>query len=193
MTLIFNFRGTGDSGGNFDILGWARDLKIALDFLYSMAEVDRGRICVMGFSGGAAVSVYVAAKDHRVSSLIAGACPTEFRFAADAERAESAIQHFREIGIIRDDDFPPSVQGWIDGFEQVSPLNWIEKIAPRPLLIIHGAQDEVVEPSSARTLYERAGEPKDILMIEGAGHRLRLEEKAITGALNWLRAQLGRD
>ncbi len=191
-TLIFNFRGTGDSGGNFDLLGWVRDLEVALDFLCSMREVD-GRISVMGFSGGAAVSVYVAAKDPRVSSVIACACPTSFRFAADAERAKSAIQHFRNIGIIRDENFPPSLEAWVDGFQQVSPQNWIDKISPRPLLLIHGTKDEVVEPSSAWALYERAGEPKDILIIEGAGHRLRLEERAIDGALNWLKIQLGRD
>jgi len=143
----------------------------------------------MGFSGGAAVSLYVAAKDHRVSSVIACACPTGFRFAADAERAKSAIQHFRSIGIIKDEKFPPSIQGWMDGFQEVSPLNWVGKISPRPLLIIHGTGDEVVEPSSAWALYERAGEPKDILIIEGAGHRLRLEERAIDGALNWLKAR----
>jgi len=193
VTLIFNFRGTGDSGGHFDILGWTRDLEIVLDYLCTMSEVDRGKISVMGFSGGAAVSVYVVAKDHRVFSLITCACPTKFRFAADAERAKSAIEHFRNVGIIRDQNFPPSIDGWVDGFAQVSPLNWIEKISPRPLLIIHGTEDEVVDPSSARELYHRAGQPKEFLSIEGAGHRLRLEERAIDGALNWLGAQLCRD
>jgi alpha/beta superfamily hydrolase len=36
ITLIFNFRGTGKSEGNLDILGWSRDLRAALDFLYSL-------------------------------------------------------------------------------------------------------------------------------------------------------------
>lgn len=193
VTLIFNFRGTGASGGDFDILGWTRDLEIVLDYLYNMREVDRGKISVMGFSGGAAVSVYVVAKDHRVSSLIACACPTRFRFAADAERAKSAVEHFRDIGIIKDQNFPSSIDRWLDGFEQVSPLNWIEEICPRPLLIIHGAEDEVVDPSSAWALYEKAGQPKEIMIIEGAGHRLRVQERAIDGALNWLGAQLCRD
>lgn len=190
LTLIFNFRGTGDSGGNFDILGWTRDLEAALDFLYNMREVDRSKIYLMGFSGGAAVSVYVAAKDHRVSSLVACACPTEFRFATDAERAKSAIEHFRNIGIIRDEDFPASVADWMDGCNEVKPIEHIEKLSPRPLLIIHGVQDDVVAPSSAWALYERAGEPKEILIIEGAGHRLRIAEKAMDGALNWLQAHL---
>jgi fermentation-respiration switch protein FrsA (DUF1100 family) len=75
------------------------------------------------------------------------------------------------------------------GFNKVKPIEWIKKISPRPLLIIHGTQDDVVYPSSARELYERAGEPKQIVMIDGAGHRLRLEERAMDCALNWLTAR----
>jgi alpha/beta superfamily hydrolase len=41
-TLIFNFRGTGRSEGNLDILGWTRDLRAAVDLLYSLNEVDAG-------------------------------------------------------------------------------------------------------------------------------------------------------
>lgn len=188
-TLIFNFRGTGDSGGDFDIMGWTRDLESAIDYLYNMREVDRDKISLMGFSGGAAVSVYVAAKDHRVSSLIVCACPTEFHLTADPDRARFAIEHFRNIGIIRDENSPVSVADWMDGFNKVKPIEQVENISPRPLLIIHGAHDDVVDPSGAWALYERAGEPKEILIIDGAGHRLRLEEGAIDGALNWLSSQ----
>lgn len=193
LTLIFNFRGTGDSGGNFDILGWTRDLKAAVDHLYSVDEVDRGRIAVMGFSGGAAVSVYVAASDDRVSSVVTCACPARFRPIYGPQGAESLLEHFRRIQIIRDRDFPPSVAEWIEGFNQVRPIDLIASISPRPLLIVHGTQDEVVDPSQAWELYSRAGEPKEILMIEGAGHRLRIEEKAMAGALGWLSSQSGRD
>ena len=69
VTLIFNFRGTGQSQGNLDMLGWTRDLEAAIDFLSSLDEVDKSRLCLLGSSGGAAVSVYVAANDTRVSSV----------------------------------------------------------------------------------------------------------------------------
>lgn len=189
LTLIFNFRGTGDSGGNFDILGWTRDLEAVMDHLYNMEEVDRARIFLMGFSGGAAVSVYGASKDPRVSYLVTCACPGHFRAASDPERAKSLVEHFRSIQIIRDQDFPPSLEEWLEGFSQVRPMDHIEKISPRPLLIIHGTQDDVVDPSQAWALYERAREPKEMLMVEGAGHRLRVEERAMEGALKWLRAK----
>jgi fermentation-respiration switch protein FrsA (DUF1100 family) len=41
----------------------------------------------------------------------------------------------------------------------------------------------------AYRLYEKAGEPKELVIIPDAGHRLRLEEKAITTALDWLKAK----
>jgi len=190
LTAIFNFRGTGDSEGNFDIAGWTKDLVAALDHLGNMNEVDRRKISVMGFSAGAAVSVYVASRDSRISSLITLACPAQFRFATDHQSAESAIAQFRHIGIIKDESFPPSLAAWMAGFNEVKPIEWIDKVSPRPLLIIHGTQDDVVDPISARALYERAGEPKEIMLIEGAGHRLRLVEQAMDGALKWLIARV---
>ena len=150
--------------------------------------MDRGRISIMGFSAGAAVSVYVASKDLRVNCIIICACPTHFYFANDTEDADAAIAQFRNAGIIKGSGFPPSITDWIAGFNEVKPVDWIEKISPRPLLIIHGTRDDVVHPSSAQELYERAGEPKQIVMIEGAGHRLRIEKRAMDFALKWLTA-----
>jgi fermentation-respiration switch protein FrsA (DUF1100 family) len=186
VTLIFNFRGTSQAQGNLDILGWTRDLKAAIDYLASLQGVDRSRLYLLGSSAGAAVSVYVAANDSMVSSLATLACPAEFSFLADKQRAKATIDHFRSIGLIRDADFPPSVDEWLDGFNTVSPLRWVDKISPRPLLLIHGQEDDLVAVEHAYKLYEQAREPKELVIIPGAGHRLRLEEKAVTTALDWL-------
>ncbi len=67
--FIFNFRGTGMSDGNLDMLGWTRDLKAAIDYLCALPEIDRSCLSLLGFSGGAAVSVFVAAEDKRVASI----------------------------------------------------------------------------------------------------------------------------
>jgi dipeptidyl aminopeptidase/acylaminoacyl peptidase len=188
ITLIFNFRGAGQAEGNLDMLGWTRDLKAAIDYLSGLQEVDKSRLCLLGSSAGAAASVYVAANDPRVSSLVTFACPAEFGFLTDKRRAKATIDHFRSIGVIRDADFPPSVDEWLDGFHTVSPFRWIDKISPRPLLLIHGDKDDLVPVEQAHQLYEKAGEPKELVIFPGAGHRLRLEEKAVTTALNWLRS-----
>jgi fermentation-respiration switch protein FrsA (DUF1100 family) len=185
--LIFNFRGSGASGGNLDMLGWARDLKAAIDYLYALPEVDKSRLSLLGFSGGAAVSVYAAAKDKRVTSVVACACPAEFKQWTCGEPS-SLVEHFREIGTIRDSDFPLSPEKWLDGFKIVKPIDYIARISPRPLLLVHGSQDETVSVSDARRLYARAGEPKKLVIIEGAGHRLRRDERAMAVVLDWLKA-----
>jgi len=186
--LIFNFRGTGASGGNLDILGWTRDLKAVIDYLSALPEVDRSRLYLLGFSGGAAVSVYVASQDNRVSSVITCACPAEFTFFTKTDKPQSLIDHFRSIGAIRDSDFPPSARVWLNGFKLVSPINYVAGISPRPLLLVHGSQDETVEVSQAHRLYAQAGEPKQIVIVEGAGHRLRHSDEAMAIVLGWLKS-----
>jgi dipeptidyl aminopeptidase/acylaminoacyl peptidase len=189
LTLIFNFRGAGKSQGNLDMLGWSRDLQAALDFLYSFEKIDKTRLCLLGFSGGAAVSVYTAAHDPRISALAACACPATFSSLGSKEQAVSSIQHFREMGVIKDKDFPPSVEEWLRGFETISPIRWIDRISPRPLLLVHGDADEVVPLEHAHRLFQEAKEPKELAIIPGAEHKLRLEEAAMATVLDWLKAR----
>jgi len=188
-TLIFNFRGTGKSQGNLDILGWTRDLQAALDFLCGLEEADKAHICLLGFSGGAAVSVYVAAHDPRVSSVVTCACPAAFRSLPQGETPLDTIQRFRQIGAIRDKDFPSSVEVWQKGFEIVSPINWIDRVSPRPLLLVHGDADELIPLEHARRLYQKAKEPKELKVIPGAKHKMRLEKAAMDLVLDWLKAR----
>ena len=186
--LIFNFRGTGASRGNLDILGWTRDLTAAIDYLHSLPEVAKTRLSLLGFSGGAAVSIYVAAQDKRISSVVSCACPAEFTFFTEANEPQSLIDHFRCIGAIRDRGFPHSTEEWLNGFELIRPLKYVARIAPRPLLLVHGSRDDVVDVSHAHQLYERAGEPKQINIVDGAGHRLRQDERAMAIVIDWLKA-----
>ena len=186
--LIFNFRGTGASGGNLDILGWIKDLAAAIDYLHPLPEVDNSQLSLLGFSGGAAVSVYTAAQDKRVSAVASCACPAEFAFLAETNEPQSIIDHFRRIGAIRDRDFPPSTEEWLNGFRLISPVKYVAEIAPRPLLLVHGNEDEIVDVTHAHQLYDKAGEPKEISIIEGAGHRLRQDERAMAIVISWLKA-----
>jgi len=191
--LIFNFRGTGDSSGNLDILGWTRDLKAAIDYLSTLPEVNRANLSLLGFSGGAAVSICVASGDKRVSRVVACASPAEFTFFTEADNPSSIIDHFRSIGAIRDKDFPHSAGEWLGGFRLVSPIKYVAGIAPRPLLLVHGSEDETVDVSHARKLYDEAKEPKQLIIVDGAGHRLRQDDRAMAVIIDWLKshAQIG--
>ena len=188
-TLIFNFRGTGRSEGNLDMLGWSRDLQSAIDFLYNLDEVDETRFCLLGFSGGAAVSVYTAAQDPRISTVVTCACPADFHSLSEKETPLDTIRRFRQIGAIRDKDFPPSIEDWQKGFETITPINWIGKISPRSLLLVHGDADELIPLEHAQKLYQKAKEPKELKIIHGAKHRMRVEKAAMDFVLDWLKVR----
>ncbi len=189
VTLIFSFRGAGNSEGNLDISGWTRDLAAALEFLSELDSVDRSHLCLLGFSGGAAVAVYTAAHDPRVSSVALCACPADFVSLREKEPTADAIRRFRQIGVIRDANFPQSIEEWERGFEMVTPFNWIDRISPRPVLVVHGNADDLIPQEHAYRLYGKAGEPRELRIIPGAGHKLRIEEPAMAVVLNWLKAR----
>ncbi len=189
VVFIFNFRGTGASGGNFDIRGWTADLGAVVDYLSALPGVDR--IALLGFSAGAAVAIDVAARDERVSAVVACASPARFTLFTGVGDIQPLIERFRSTGIIRDRDFPPSIPEWQDGFRLISPVDRVADIAPRPLLLVHGDKDDVVDVSHARSLYDGAGEPRELVIVEGAGHRLRRDERAMAVVINWLKSRCG--
>jgi len=179
-TLIFNFRGCGLSGGNFDMLGWSRDLKAAIDSIYPKVDC----LWLMGFSAGAVICIYVAAQDSRISGVVSCACPVNFKFGN-----KEGLELARRNGIIRDADFPRSLEEWSEGFVKVNPIKWVDMLSPRPLLLVHGDRDEVVPVQDVWSLYHKAKEPREIRIIAGAGHRLRLSEMAMKSVMDWLKAK----
>jgi uncharacterized protein len=181
----FNFRGSRDSGGNYDLLGWTRDLQIVLDYLWGLDSLDKSRLSLVGFSAGAAVAIYVASLDPRVSRVVACSSPAEFK-PGPGDSWQSWVDHFREIGAIRDDDFPSSVEQWAADCQRINPIRHIAAVSPRPLLIIHGNMDSNVPVENAHRLYERARPPKQLVIIDGAGHRLRRDQRVIDTIVSWL-------
>lgn len=50
------------------------------------------------------------------------------------------------------------------------PESVAHRISPRPLLVAHGSENRLHYPEEARSLYEHAAEPKELVMLEGCGH-----------------------
>jgi len=53
---------------------------------------------------------------------------------------------------------------------RVAPEERIGKLAPRPVLIIHGTRDYLITPRHAERLYQAAGEPRALWWAEGSEH-----------------------
>ena len=54
--------------------------------------------------------------------------------------------------------------------EPESPEEVVGKIAPTPVVIVHGNDDRLFAPDHARRLYEAACEPRRLLLGDGFGH-----------------------
>jgi alpha-beta hydrolase superfamily lysophospholipase len=50
------------------------------------------------------------------------------------------------------------------------PDAMIEQLAPRPVLLIHGAADRLVPAEESQRLFARAGEPRRLEIVPGLGH-----------------------
>jgi len=188
--FTFSFRGTGVSEGNFDIAGWTHDLQSIIDFLWNNHDTGGGPIALVGFSAGAAVSIYVGSRDKRITGVIACACPADFSSISEARDPQSVIYYFRKIGIIRDPDYPHSQGKWLENFRKIRAIDCVGEIAPRPLLLIYARNDNVVLFSHAEKLFARASEPKQLIALESSEHRLRRNEQAVFAIINWLKINL---
>lgn len=124
-------------------------------------------IGLLGYSMGGAVAILAAAEDRRV-----GAVATDSAFSSQ----RSVIAHLirRRVGIAT-----PPVLRMVDalferrlGFRlhEVDPAQRIGELSPTPVLIIHGTDDSVVPVTQAHELYQAAGEPKQLWIIEGIPH-----------------------
>jgi uncharacterized protein len=143
---------------------WETDeFNAALAFVQAQPEVEW--IAALGFSAGGA-AVILGSGDHpEVRALIAeghyanlwqevlGRDPARpFSLTWQLQRTTALILWTR-LGI------PP----W-----QVSPIDALPKLSPRPLLLIFGEKE--AERAQAEVQYQAAGEPKTLWIVPGAGH-----------------------
>jgi alpha-beta hydrolase superfamily lysophospholipase len=161
--LQFDFRGHGESDPGIVTLGAheRQDVGAAVRFLESRGL---GPIALFGVSMGASTGI-VAAPDLPVAAVIAD--------APYAEVHHPVANRMREVG------YPMAALGaraivlaaalrtrsWLH-----DPIRAVAHVAPRPLLIISPAEDRLIHRNQSERLFERAGEPKELYRVAGAGH-----------------------
>jgi putative redox protein len=183
--LTFNFRGTGGSGGDFSLAGWLADVHAAADHLRQRREVDG--VWLAGASTGGSLAICAAAEDPRIHGVVTLASRSDF--ADWAVEPERFLAHAREIGVISTPDFPADQEEWCRELREIRPVEVVAKLPPRPLLLIHGDDDDVVPPEDARELADAYGEGAELRIVKGAGHRLRHDPRGVAVLLGWLDRQ----
>jgi fermentation-respiration switch protein FrsA (DUF1100 family) len=86
----------------------------------------------------------------------------------------------------------------VASMEQIVGWNVLARahlIAPRPLLVIHGTTDVLLPPRYAQEVYDRAGEPKELVWIETSNHVELYDQapyvpQALEHLIPWLDAHL---
>jgi len=167
--LLFDFRASGASSGTRATLGYLEqnDLLGALDFLQQEKQQDN--IGVFGTSLGAAVAILTAARTPALRA-VAG----ESAFATYQGAIYGGIKQRGVPGFVAR-PWAGLVTWWLErrlGFRsgQVDPVNWIARLEPRPVLLIHGDRDRYLDLRHPRALFAAARGPKELWIISGAGH-----------------------
>lgn len=177
-------RGVGPSEGDFSLSGWAADLRAMVDRLAGLAADG---VWMAGFGTSGSLALCVAADDDRLRGVVTLGAPARFdRWMADPA---AAVATARWVGVVRTPGYPPDPVAWARAAGRFVPAEAVASLPPRPVLVVHGTDDEQVPVSDARTLAAAGGPTAELRILAGAGHRLRADPRAIALLLGWLERQ----
>lgn len=164
--LLFSYRGhalsEGNRGGSTYGDAESKDMDAAVHFLHAIKGVRR--VGVIGHSVGAVAAILSAAHNPRIGAVVAVA---PFNCVAE-------VWHTSRPALV-----PPFVLDLILGLvekrkgfssDDICPLKVVRRIAPRPLLVIHGRDDKRITVEQVQRLFAAAEEPKALWLVEGASH-----------------------
>lgn len=158
--LVASYRGFSENGGSPDERGLITDARAFYRFARIHAG-DDGRVHAFGHSLGGAVAIHLAAREELAGVITLGT------FSDLAE----AAPFYSELLIP-------------DGWESIVALAGVEE----PLLFIHGAEDNYVEPANSQRLYRATCSLAALAIIDGVRHRpnFRLIQPLIEGWIDAL-------
>ena len=183
--VIFNFRGTGESGGSLEIARWPDDLLSVIGHLENENGLSAKTYPVVGFSTGGAAAVFASAADGRIEPLITGAAPADFEFLYETEDVSFWFEHYKTIGMIRP-EYKGDVQEWAENFTRLESKKAMPLSKAGNCLIIHGGMDDTVPVAHSKILSKAFPGRARLEILPNAGHQLRKESKAVNAIIDYL-------
>lgn len=165
--LAFEYYGHGMEVGTPITLGY-REME---DFIgaatYAQQRAPGTRLGVVAYSMGAAVAIMCSVHLPDIEAIIA-----DSPFATHTSVVDYNVRRALHMPSAPFAWLADYLLGWRAGyhFRQVEPLRDIAQIAPRPILLIHGGKDTIVDPHDAPLLYAAAQEPKELWIVPEANH-----------------------
>ena len=190
--LVFYYQGAWGSEGTYRFSNLVPSTMDAVKYLKSLDYVDPKRVGLISHSMGAIPLSNVMSKDQSIKTGVL------MSPASDISKwlAPGVIDNIFNIflGMAEGKLAYGDAEGYkADLMEAADGLNPMDKIAEieAPILIMVGSADNVTNPDDCKALYEKATQPKQWMLIDGADHgysehRLILQEKI----LEWLRENL---
>lgn len=168
-TLLFDFRGRGESGPSICTLGYREtdDLLAAIHYVQSRPDCRDVPLGVFGESQGGAVALMGTARAPQVRAVV-----SESPFA---QLDHAVHNHFASLMGLATPviEYPVRAMGELIIRRRccnVSPVQEITRIAPRPILLIQDADDVLCPPAETRALLKAAGSNAQLWTVPNAGH-----------------------
>jgi pimeloyl-ACP methyl ester carboxylesterase len=167
--VAFDFRGHGRSGG-MSTLGDKEiyDLDVAIRYA---RELGYQQVATVGFSMGASIVLRHAGLLGGVDAVVSVSGPGRWYYRGTPwmRRVHWAVEHRAGRLVTRQFLNTRISSGRWDPIP-VPPADAAAKIAPTPLLIVHGDRDEFFPVDHAEQLFEAAHQPKELWIVPGFGH-----------------------
>ena len=165
--FAINYRGFGLSEGSPTIKGIVKDGITALEYFKSHQQLNKGLpTFIVGYSLGSFVALNAGTENFIHGLILIGALTS----------AEEMISYLKNKNV----PFyaKPFVRIKADkNVYQLDNLSLVKKIN-KPILFVHGTQDDFVPPSMSEKLYNTSIAPtKNLLLIEGANHQTVLSDE----------------
>lgn len=179
-SLRFDYRGSGESSGNFEdfaVLEYIADAMEALQWLQKNAKIDRKRIGVLGFSLGGCVASYLAGKvPEALKVLVLWAPVASGKAVFEHIYHKRLTQHHytlesRKPFIIDLEGFPVSSK-FLRNLVRLKPVNQLKQVNCA-VLICQGSADDIVPVSQAEEYFnslKRWYKQVQLHIISGATH-----------------------
>jgi uncharacterized protein len=174
--VAFDQRGHGESDDEMTPEALA-DVTRMTRFLASTEGVDAARVCVRGSSMGGWLAIHTAATSDAIAGVVA-ICPA-------GERGMLRALRRGELEMRAD---VPALEAWL---AEHDVRDAVELLGSKPLLLIHARGDEQIPYTWSEELYERATEPRKLIVLPGGHHRSAQHDPELHGVtLRWLERAL---
>jgi alpha-beta hydrolase superfamily lysophospholipase len=175
--LTFDLPGHGDSDRDFT--GAAVDDVIRMvDLLAVQPEVVQQRVALRGSSLGGFLAICAASVANEIAGVIAICPASEDDLARGVRRGRFEMR----VGDALD------LEAWLTA-QDVGEA--VERISPRPLILMHAEGDTQIPSDHSEELYERAGEPRKLVIVPGGAHTTVQHDPELQSmAIGWLEREL---